>query len=561
MFTYPAPASAPEPDINTQSRTQDSFRNRTVANNHWAVQGSLSTLNTNVFPQYGYTSQSPLPMSSSTIGYSSFDSTLVNRPNFSAEPSFSTVSEWPCPDIHGGAYSQALIPSGRSEANDLIMRRLRSWVWFILRARVVLRNARRKNGRRHSASDCPSWPAGTNNANYLGSSLSLSDRDEMAFNSMATGDQVDLFGSIDLSSTMLLDNALGIMTGDGNSLFPEQADIPRQATVLSEEEVFPYPGPRSAMGLSERSPLESVSNQHQPGVISPGHSRKRPIDCLDPDDSSAEEIEEKPRNKKRSTKASDSPRFACPFYKHNPERYEAARSCCGPGWATVHRLKEHIFRNHKLPEHRCHRCLEVFEGENALSKHSRSPGGCKVQTCSSQEEGIDANQEKLLHARSKKSKNTGSHLKKVEEDRWNEVYRIIFPDEDQVPSPYYNRLQKLTVDEFGRKMVAEFDKRIVAELGSVAIQPMWLTTIAKITRSVVLKSIQSCRQEKGDFASQHPQLTVPQSQNSQLSQEVGSQLYGVNNDLFGGLDSEQILAQMLSMPDMGLGLTGSWNTS
>lgn len=32
-------------------------------------------------------------------------------------------------------------------------------------------------------------------------------------------------------------------------------------------------------------------------------------------------------------------RFACPFYKHNPERYETSRSCCGPGWETVHRVK------------------------------------------------------------------------------------------------------------------------------------------------------------------------------------------------------------------------------
>ncbi|KAM5364960.1 hypothetical protein ACJA88_012802 [Fusarium oxysporum] len=32
-------------------------------------------------------------------------------------------------------------------------------------------------------------------------------------------------------------------------------------------------------------------------------------------------------------------RFACPFYKHDPERYETSRTCCGPGWATVHRVK------------------------------------------------------------------------------------------------------------------------------------------------------------------------------------------------------------------------------
>lgn len=109
-------------------------------------------------------------------------------------------------------------------------------------------------------------------------------------------------------------------------------------------------------------------------------------------------------------------------------------------------------------------------------------------------------------------------------------------------------------------MVAEFDKLILAELGSVVLQPISLTTIVKVTRSVVLKSIESCRQDNEDFDSQHSQLTASQSQNSQLSLGVGSQLHGVNNDLFGVLDSE-ILAQMLSMSDMGFDPTGSWNNS
>jgi hypothetical protein len=34
-----------------------------------------------------------------------------------------------------------------------------------------------------------------------------------------------------------------------------------------------------------------------------------------------------------------STRFACPFYKRDPEKYRNQRSCPGPGWDTVHRLK------------------------------------------------------------------------------------------------------------------------------------------------------------------------------------------------------------------------------
>ena len=32
-------------------------------------------------------------------------------------------------------------------------------------------------------------------------------------------------------------------------------------------------------------------------------------------------------------------RFACPFYKHDPEKYKHWKHCPGPGWDTVHRVK------------------------------------------------------------------------------------------------------------------------------------------------------------------------------------------------------------------------------
>jgi hypothetical protein len=32
-------------------------------------------------------------------------------------------------------------------------------------------------------------------------------------------------------------------------------------------------------------------------------------------------------------------KFACPFYKRDPERHCKWRSCSGPGWDTIHRLK------------------------------------------------------------------------------------------------------------------------------------------------------------------------------------------------------------------------------
>jgi hypothetical protein len=47
-------------------------------------------------------------------------------------------------------------------------------------------------------------------------------------------------------------------------------------------------------------------------------------------------------NKTLSTLAKDAyelgPRFACPYYQRNPQKHKS-RSCAGPGWITVHRVK------------------------------------------------------------------------------------------------------------------------------------------------------------------------------------------------------------------------------
>ncbi|PSR88576.1 hypothetical protein BD289DRAFT_232132 [Coniella lustricola] len=42
-------------------------------------------------------------------------------------------------------------------------------------------------------------------------------------------------------------------------------------------------------------------------------------------------------------------RLACPFFKHNPQRYQEERSCVGPGWKTVHRLNFQDFKIQIVP--------------------------------------------------------------------------------------------------------------------------------------------------------------------------------------------------------------------
>lgn len=46
------------------------------------------------------------------------------------------------------------------------------------------------------------------------------------------------------------------------------------------------------------------------------------------------------RNNKRAKMDEDNlPKYACPYYKYDPERFKNHRTCCGPGWGEVHRVK------------------------------------------------------------------------------------------------------------------------------------------------------------------------------------------------------------------------------
>jgi DNA-directed RNA polymerase subunit M/transcription elongation factor TFIIS len=153
----------------------------------------------------------------------------------------------------------------------------------------------------------------------------------------------------------------------------------------------------------------------------------------------------KKKRAKREIAATAARRFACPFCKHDPVRYKSVKTCCGPGWTNVHRVKyvppsqlverlrdsltpfsirEHIYRRHSL-KNVCPRCFVGFENHDELQRHQRAETPCKLEKVNVPEM-INEDQEKKLHTRAKPNCS--------EEDKWQEMYRIIFPDA-KVPSP------------------------------------------------------------------------------------------------------------------------------
>ena len=118
--------------------------------------------------------------------------------------------------------------------------------------------------------------------------------------------------------------------------------------------------------------------------------------------------------------------LACPFHKYDPDKYgpnsisgTKFRSCIGPGFPSVARLKQHLKRTHRAPI-QCQRCWITMPDLQAMARHANEENRC--ESADPQPEGIDHEKWSLI---------TSSHGA-----TWTKIYEIIFPGAP-VPSPYY----------------------------------------------------------------------------------------------------------------------------
>lgn len=151
------------------------------------------------------------------------------------------------------------------------------------------------------------------------------------------------------------------------------------------------------------------------------------------------------RVKDDSSEGTRKVRFACPYRKRDPQRYTiygARASCAVRFWNTVSRVKcvysvalfarlgltrsrEHLYRCHLAPLY-CPKCLDLFKSDEELDLH-RTLDICQKNP-GRPPEGITQGVEEALRSRKK------THPGQTEKERWEEVYRILFPGE-KVPSP------------------------------------------------------------------------------------------------------------------------------
>jgi len=192
----------------------------------------------------------------------------------------------------------------------------------------------------------------------------------------------------------------------------------------------------------------------QTGLEPPGSANKRsatsepdafkPSTSVTPDALGVDDSDHDGRRKKakkashqgsignRQTTVRRSMKFACPYYKRNPRKYCKWTSCPGPGWDEIHRVKTHLYRRHMLPL-QCPRCWETCATDAALQSHLQKDPPCAKTENLTLVEGITKEQEKRLRSR-KKIGGKGSEPA-TDEDKWREIYMILFPDDDREGIP------------------------------------------------------------------------------------------------------------------------------
>jgi hypothetical protein len=94
------------------------------------------------------------------------------------------------------------------------------------------------------------------------------------------------------------------------------------------------------------------------------------------------------------------------------------------------RVREHLYRRHRQPKHRCGRCWQHFKDEASYRSHQRMTKPCPLRDIELIE-GFDSTQEQSLKSRKR------ANPELSETGKWREVFKILFPDveDDDIPSP------------------------------------------------------------------------------------------------------------------------------
>ncbi|KAF4846077.1 hypothetical protein CGCSCA4_v006321 [Colletotrichum siamense] len=157
---------------------------------------------------------------------------------------------------------------------------------------------------------------------------------------------------------------------------------------------------------------------------------KRSRQTEDGNEDSGQTPNDNPGAKRPKPETTEKLKIACPFMKWSPEQFSTWRTCVGPGFDGMNRMKEHLKRRH-FKEHTCERCGDLFESKKMLQEHQRLPISCILKDAPVEDGFMNSTQwDEISRKRSRCSV----------EERWKEIYLILFPDTAPaaIPSPYFD---------------------------------------------------------------------------------------------------------------------------
>ncbi|KAK0642083.1 hypothetical protein B0T16DRAFT_224830 [Cercophora newfieldiana] len=250
----------------------------------------------------------------------------------------------------------------------------------------------------------------------------------------------------------------------------------RLQTIMLQEHGFQqHPTQHNTSG-STQSEASSGSAEKATSLSALPTLRKRALDEGDDNSPGRENGDDGGRRKRKDTTTraqleAHLRKLACPFHKRYPSNAKLSKSCHGPGWGSVHRVKEHIYRRHG-PLSRCTRCLDTFASEEKLTEHMRAEARCENRMAPPDEETINISKSQGLELRKRKKEVS-------EEERWFNTFHILFPDvpPDQFPSPYHESSLQVPSDpdmlsDFRTFLRRALPERIISDVNNhLRVQP------------------------------------------------------------------------------------------
>ncbi|KAH0423023.1 hypothetical protein CcaCcLH18_12448 [Colletotrichum camelliae] len=238
---------------------------------------------------------------------------------------------------------------------------------------------------------------------------------------------------------------------------------------------------RSKFGFRQRGPSSSQEQHRSSGQPSQpsqdicreasqrgrqclSNDRKRPRQSNGDDEDSDRAPDDKtPESKRRKFAEADKPKIACPFMKHSPTEFSAWRTCIGPGFDGMNRMKEHLKRRHFM-DHTCQRCGVQFGSNRTLQDHLRALQPCLLGDAQPGKGFLTSVQWADIQAKRGRSS---------VEERWEEIYLIIFPkaEQESIPTPYFeafevsnNLTARLNPEKFEVYLKAQLPPRVLLRL-------------------------------------------------------------------------------------------------